>query len=426
MERFVWPEGRRRVLVALSGGADSVALTCLLRELPGGPELVAAHFEHGIRGEESLADAAFVRGLCAQWRIPLVEERCDVPALARERGVGLEQAARDARYAFLRRAAAENGCDGICLAHHLDDQAETVLMHLFRGSGLHGLRGMAAQEGDLLRPLLRIRKAELTAYLTGRGIPWREDATNRLPDTPRNALRLEVLPRIEAVYPGAAQAISRLSRIARDEDEYLDAQAREFAARSVRALPTGWQVACQAHPALLRRAIRLLMPLEGEEIERVLALLPGGGRLQLSGGRSAEATGGRLYLLSGRKLPVIEAPLSPEVDLGEMGRVRITPWDGGAIADDPCVQAMSARAVEGAVFRTRRPGDFIVPLGMTGRQKLSDYFINRHVDRPLREMTPLLALGGEVLWAAGIGLSETAKLRSGEKALRFEYIEKSL
>ena len=426
MERFVWPAGRRRVLVALSGGADSVALTCLLRELPDGPELVAAHFEHGIRGEESLADAAFVRELCAAWGIPLVEERCDVPALARERGVGLEHAAREARYAFLRRAAAENGCDGICLAHHLDDQAETVLMHFFRGSGLHGLRGMTVEEGDLLRPLLRIRKAELTGYLTEREIPWREDATNRLPDTPRNALRLEVLPRVEAIYPGAAQAVSRLSRIARDEDDFLDAQAREFAAHSVRPIPTGWQVLHQAHPALFRRAIRLLMPLEAEETERVLALLPRGGRLQLSGGRSAEATGGRLYLLSGRQMPTFEAPLSPDVELGELGRVRVVPWEGGVIADDPRVQAMSASAVEGAVFRTRRPGDFIVPLGMTGRQRLSDYFINRRVDRPLRELVPLLTRGGEVLWAAGIGLSETAKLRLGEKALRFEYIEKSL
>lgn len=421
MEQFVWRGGHRRVLVALSGGADSVALTCLLRELPDGPELLAAHFEHGIRGEASREDAAFVRTMCAEWGIPLVEEACDVPALARARGVGLEQAARDARYAFLRRAARAHDCDGICLAHHLDDQAETVLMHLMRGSGLRGLRGMAEEEDGLIRPLLRIRKGELIEYLRARGIPWREDATNQLPDNPRNALRLEVMPRMLAIYPGAQQAISRLSRIARVEDDCLSLQASEFVARSVRRLPIGWQVRETAHPAILGRAIRLLMPLEAEETERVLALYARGGRLQLSGGRGAEATGGRLYLLSGQAPPTFEQPLENEADLGEMGRVHMTAWEGGPIRDDPFTQAMSARAVEGAVLRNRRPGDFIIPLGMTGRQKLSDYLINRRVDRPLRDLTVLLARGSEILWAAGIGLSETARLREGERAVRIAY-----
>lgn len=423
MERFAWSGTHRRVLAAVSGGADSVALLSLLRELQPAPELVAAHFEHGIRGEASVADAAFVRALCAEWGIALLEGHCDVPAVARRRGIGLEQAAREERYAFLRRAARESGCEAICLAHHLDDQAETVLMHLLRGSGLRGLRGMAEEEGDLLRPLLRIRKQELIDYLRARGIPWREDATNQLPDNPRNALRLQVLPRAERIYPGAAQAISRLSRIAREEDDCMSAQAEALLKASARRLPIGWRVEPGGtHPAIVRRALRQLTELEYEETERVMRLLQTGGRLQLSGGRSAEVTGGRLYLLSGQAPPAIEAPIVPGVCLGCLGRVTVSPWPGGAIKDNPHVQALSAQAVEGAVFRTRRAGDYIVPLGMSGRQKLSDYLINRHVDRPMRDLTVLLARGSEVLWAVGVGISERAKLCGGEKALRFEYV----
>lgn len=427
MDRFVWTGRRRRVLAAVSGGADSVALLSLLRELPDGPSLVAAHFEHGIRGEESLADAAFVRALCAEWGVPLVEGSADVPALAREKGVGLEQAAREARYAFLRRAARENGCEAICLAHHLDDQAETVLMHLFRGSGLRGLRGMTEEEGDLLRPLLRIRKRELTAYLQEKGLSWREDATNLVPDTPRNALRLQVMPQVEAIYPGAVQAISRLSRIAREEDDCLDEQVNALVKRSVRALPIGWRMEPGDAPrAVVRRALRRLTPLESDEAERVMGLLDTGGRLQLSGGRGAEVTGGRLYLFSGKAMKRVEAEISGCVELGPLGRVLVTPWAGGVLRDSPRVQALSARAVQGAVFRTRREGDYIVPLGMRGRQSLSDYLINRHIDRPMRDLIPLLARGSEILWAAGVGLSERAKLCEGEEALRFEYINESV
>lgn len=420
-ERMIWPRGHVRVLVALSGGADSVALLSLLRELPDGPELIAAHFEHGIRGEASRADAAFVRRLCADWGVELVEESADVPALARRRGVGLEQAAREARYDFLRRAAAQRGCDGICLAHHLDDQAETVLMHLARGCGLHGLRGMQEEQDGLIRPLLRLRKRELTAYLTERGIPWREDGSNRAPDNPRNALRLQVMPALERIYPGAAQAIGRLSRIARDEDDCLQALAEEYLRTHVQALPTGWQIAPGAHPAVLRRVIRRLLPLEALEVERILALPGGGGRLCLSGGRSAETAGGRLYLLTGTPPPRVCAPVSQFADLGPLGCVRARPWTEGAVRDNPHRQVLSARAVRGAVFRTRRPGDYLVPLGMQGRQKLSDYFINRHVDRPLRDLTVLLARDSEVLWVVGQGISERAKWSEGEDALLFEY-----
>ena len=194
-----------RVLVALSGGADSVALLRLFME--AGVEVSAAHFEHGIRGEASVADMEFCRELCARLRVPFLCERADVPA-ARLPGEGLEAAARRLRYAFLRRAKEAAGASCIATAHHAGDQAETVLMHLLRGAGPTGAAGMREREGDLWRPLLRVKKQDLVSYLRERGQSWREDATNAIADTPRNALRLDILPRLEAIYPGAALALS--------------------------------------------------------------------------------------------------------------------------------------------------------------------------------------------------------------------------
>jgi len=212
--RFILPEkkaGRLHILAAVSGGADSVAMLALLKEAADGQPftLTAAHFEHGIRAEDSLADAAFVRTLCGEWRIPLIEGHADVPVLAKASSMGLETAARQARYEFLMNAREQAGADYIALAHHRDDQAETVLMHLFRGCGLRGAVGMKALDGVLYRPLLNVTKKTLVGYLQMRGIPWREDATNGAADNPRNALRLNVMPEIERIYPGAKGAVCR-------------------------------------------------------------------------------------------------------------------------------------------------------------------------------------------------------------------------
>ena len=147
------------LLIALSGGADSVALACLLAQFREeyALRLTAAHLNHGIRGADADADAALCRSLCERLGIPLIEGRADVPRIARERGQGLEAAAREARYGFLREVRLRCGADRIALAHHLDDQAETVLMHLLRGTGPEGVCGMARVSGELYRPLLEVR-----------------------------------------------------------------------------------------------------------------------------------------------------------------------------------------------------------------------------------------------------------------------------
>ncbi len=413
------------VLAAVSGGADSVALLALLWECAQAGEirLAAAHFEHGIRGEESREDARFVQTLCAAWGIECHMGACDVPALAAERHVGLEQAARDARYAFLRRVKDEIGADCIALAHHMDDQAETVLMHLLRGAGLRGASGMAAREGDLYRPLLAVRKSELVAYLREQGVAWREDATNARCDTPRNRLRLEALPALEAAYPGAARALCRFASIAAREDDYMAVQTAAFLREYAEQTPVGLRIRAEekgVHDAIFMRAAHRLTGLDAAGCGMIAALYRAQkGQVMLESGWLAEKTGDGLYLMRGAVRFDEELPLTGAgtYDLGALGSVAVRPCselcrDGGERR--VCV---SAEAVSGAVFRTRRAGDRIRPLGMKGRMKLSDYFINRRVDRPMRGAAVLLARGSDVLWAAGVGLSENARLKSGESGL---------
>ena len=419
------PEEYPLVLAAVSGGADSVALLSLLRELASRDEirLAAAHFEHGIRGEASREDAAFVRDMCRTWEIPLTEESADVPALAKARGVGLEQAARDARYAFLRRAMAETGADCIALAHHLDDQAETVLMHLARGAGLRGACGMREREGDLWRPLLGLRKAQLVDYLKERGIAWREDATNALPDNPRNILRLKVMPALEAAYPEAARALSRFAALAQADDDCLEAQTGAFLAANAERLPFGSRLRCRPDvpAAILRRALRAMTGLDSAACLTAEGLYRARrGAAILESGLRAERTGNHLYFI-GRSLPAQEVPLPEEGRAALPGVGEIVLSGARAVPQaDPLCQVVDRDNLRGACLRTRRPGDFIRPLGMQGTQKLSDYLINRRVDRPMRASLLLVARGSEILWAAGVGISETIRLRPGSEGVRLE------
>jgi len=174
-----------RVLCAVSGGADSVCMLHILHEKRQELEieLFAAHYEHGLRGEESLRDAAFVENICRELGIPFVCEHGDVKSFAREKGMSIEEAARELRYDFLERAADKLGCERIATAHNADDNAETILFNLTRGSGAQGLRGIPARRGRIVRPLLGMSRDEIEAYLTGRGIAWVEDSSTALTTT---------------------------------------------------------------------------------------------------------------------------------------------------------------------------------------------------------------------------------------------------
>ena len=422
------PVRGKRLLIALSGGADSVALAVMLAEAREEYDLTlcAVHVDHGIR-PESAEDAEFCRRLCGRLDIPFCTERVDAPGMARRERCGLETAARYLRLWVLERAFDQTRSDYIVTAHHMDDQAETVLMHLARGAGMQGLCGMRTLFGEFYRPLLQYRKAELTRYLAARGYAWREDSTNRVADNPRNALRLKVIPEIERWYPGFVRAAARCADTAQIESDYLDEQTYAFIQKGGACPFCAWlEVDPPPHRAILRRAIRGRSPeaLDWEQVN-VLEALCGQkrGKLDIGADYFAERTGHRLYFVpkSPPEIAPVTLALEGETRLAGIGSVVADPGPAMPIRDDANRQALNPEALRGAVLRTRRPGDRIRPLGC-GDKLLSDYLIDRKVDRPLRDAVPLVAIGDRVLWAVGLGIAQEARLTGEGPAVILKYI----
>src|ERR1700738_1393173 len=220
-----------RVCVAVSGGADSVALFLLLSELRGnlGIALSVAHFNHKLRGKTSDADEAFVRKLAERLELPFHSDSADVGAQAKREKTNLEDTGRRARYSFFARLVSEGHATRIAVAHTADDQAETGLAHILRGTGLAGLGGIAPVAGPVFRPLLEFRREELRAYLRARKQTWREDATNRETTRMRAGIRKILLPLLEKKFqPAVVEHLSTLASIARDDEDCLKRIAERF------------------------------------------------------------------------------------------------------------------------------------------------------------------------------------------------------
>ena len=215
-----------RVLAAVSGGADSMALLSLLHRWQQAElTLAVVHVHHGIRGAEADRDAAFVTQMCREWHIPLFQVRADVPAIAAREHLGLEEAGRLVRYSVFERVAAVWQADRIATAHTASDRAETVLLHLLRGCGMAGLTGIPAQRGRLVRPLLSCTRAEIEDYCCRFSVPYVKDSTNDDIQYTRNAVRRQLLPLMRQQNPAVEQALLRLADSAAEDEQYLAQQA---------------------------------------------------------------------------------------------------------------------------------------------------------------------------------------------------------
>lgn len=250
-----WPPDQWRdvtVLVAVSGGADSVALARGLHQLrkEGEGRLILAHFNHRLRGEESDADQRFVEVLASELGCEILAESAPSSSLVPEPSLVPEAALRDLRYAFLKRAADRSGARYVATAHTADDQVETVLFNILRGTGLAGLAGIPrvrafTQAATIVRPLLDVTRMEVLDYLLRIGAPFREDSSNASETYARNRIRRQLLPLLEREYnPRVREAISRLSRIAVESNEFIDATTRDAATQLLRPIPQGLQILC--------------------------------------------------------------------------------------------------------------------------------------------------------------------------------------
>ena len=431
-EHGMLPEGSK-ALIGVSGGMDSTALFHILCALKGrlGFELAAAHFNHGIRAEAG-GDERFVQELCEKLGVPLHTGRSDVPALALKTGVSMEVAAREARHAYFREIMREHGFDRLALAHHRDDQAETVLLRLVRGAGTAGLGAMSPVEGNgIVRPLLCVGREDIRGYCEENGILWREDATNADRSIPRNKVRHEVMPLLETLNPQASAALCRAAQLLREDEEYLLCEAAK-ALDGAKPRPCGGvSVPAGAfsalHPAIRSRAVRLLLARAGLErnvdrinIEDVCALLERGKtgrRADLDGGFAALREADELVIV--RELP--ESPAYAPVPLKVPGETAAC---GGVfsceiLAAKPSeyrshpahIQYLDLDALPAdAVARGRLPGDRFHPLNAPGGRKLKECLIDRKEPRWARDSLPLIASGADVLWAVGLAIADSVKI----------------
>ena len=294
---FAALEKAGKVLCAVSGGADSVYLLhrCLEGAAGHGYAVCAAHYDHGLRGEESARDSRFVADMCRGLGVECLTGRGDVRSYARERRLGTEEAARELRYAFLQEAAGKMGAQLIATAHNAGDNAETMLLALARGAGLRGLGGIPPRRGNIVRPMLAVTRAEVEEYLAARGIAHVEDSTNALDDYARNRLRHHVLPLLRELNPRFDTAAARAAALLRADEDFLESLARDFLRENADENGLSAAALAAAPRSVASRAVRILAPcaLSEAHVDAVLALAEGEGAAfaDVPGARCARQNG---------------------------------------------------------------------------------------------------------------------------------------
>jgi tRNA(Ile)-lysidine synthase len=434
--------GGELVLCAVSGGADSMSLLHLLRALSGeaGFSLHAAHFNHHLRGAESDRDEAFVRARCRDWGVPLTCGGGDVAQEARQSGRGIEETARALRYAFLEQTADALGAARIATAHTADDNAETLLLHLVRGSGLAGLTGIPPRRGRIVRPLLTTTRREIEAYCAAQGIPYVTDSTNADAAYARNFLRLRVLPLLKELNPQAVEHISAAAGLLRLDNDYLTARAQAVADQGRRrgggiVIPAE-TLAQQPDPVASRAAFLLLERSGGGQnraaahSRAILALCRGGSpsaQVDLPG-----VTARREYDL----LSLTPAGPGPELPAGVPVREgERTVWGGwqvtcrAAVCPERSAPApgrfyLSPARLQGQLtLRTRRVGDRLKLPGR-GTKTLKKLYIEAKVPAHCRGLLPVLADDDGVAAAIPFGPHAAKLAHQGERALEIIIIQK--
>lgn len=434
------------VVVSVSGGPDSTALLFALDGLKSGYglKLHVAHLDHMFRApEETLADREYVSKLARRLKLPLIYKRIDVPAFAKESGLSLEEAAREKRYEFLLKAARDAGAKKIALGHTLDDQAETVLMRLIRGSGLGGLRGIPPKrrlDGTfIIRPLIESWRKDVESYLAGMKITARRDATNLMQKFLRNRIRHELMVLLEKYNPNIKEALARSAQnFSYDYEVLSDAVGKSFGkcARSKGGSVFIDIKQLKSKPAGLRRGIlrKAIESVRGslrdidhshiEDIEGLMASakgaidLPGKARAAKSGNTlifsmaGREQTAPRVF----RELPVPGSAAVPELKLKfEAKHVKSR---GASAGKSKAAEYLDLDSIKGPLHvRTWERGDRFRPLGMSKGKKLQDFFTDRKVPRAERASVPLLVCGKDIIWVCGMRLSDEVKVLPGTKRI---------
>jgi len=442
----------QKLLVAVSGGPDSVCLLHILAKLQKelGIKLHVAHLNHQLRGADSEADARYVAELAHRLDIPATVEPRDVKAYHAQHHASLEEAAREVRYTFLAQVAESAGAEGVAVGHTLDDHIETILMHLIRGSGTRGLKGLQSLSRwqpsgaslAVIRPLLPLSREETADYCRQHRLEPRLDASNLSLSSFRNRIRHQLLPQLQTYNPQVAEALLRTARLAADDLAFIDKEAAQLWGevaqkqgdtvildkRSFADLPS----ALKRH--LLRASIEELLgnlkDIEARHIEEILDALgkPAGKKISLPYGLTFTIEYDR-YLLGSDAATLSPFPvLESEVKLNIPGKTGISGWNIEAIVADPSGVKEEGekpsdftarfdldRAGNKLTVRRRQPGDRFQPLGMSQPKKLNGFMIDAKIPQTWRQRIPIVSSPGQIRWVGGWRIDERVKVTSETK-----------
>ena len=456
-----------RIGIALSGGSDSMALLYCFNNFRenGYFDICAVHLEHGIRGEASKEDADFVKSQCRALNIPLYVEYADVPAAAREKKTSVESAGRQIREDFFERTVKDGKADYIATAHHADDNAESVLMHVLRGSGLNGLAGIKVKRGFLIRPFLGVKKEDILNYIKAHNIPFKDDKSNKDNKYTRNYIRNVLLESAKSVFGDVSGSLNRLSRFAADDNDFIEKETGkafdECAEISENRAAINIDKLFAYHDAIASRVIiralgelgtysdfeashvDLLMHIaKTRETGKAVCLLDNLGaaveygklvikhrrtefkphlknRSKSIGGKNAAT---KIFLPGETKLlngDIIKAELIDNY-VKDNSNKFCECFDYDKLPEK-CV----LRNIVNGRSTGEYPGDRIRPLGAPGSKKLNRYFTDKKIPERLRNKIPVLACGENIIWVVGYTISDDFKVDENTKnIIRLKYLRK--
>jgi tRNA(Ile)-lysidine synthase len=435
------------ITAAVSGGADSMAMLAVLNKLAADMELTisAAHFNHRIRREAG-SETALVAEYCEEYGIPFITGSADVPAEAEKRSKGLEETARELRYSFLEEAAAKLNADAVSLGHNLNDQAETVLHHLIRGSGFAGLAGIPPRRGRFIRPLLCCSRDEIEAFVSGESIPFAVDSSNRDTRYLRNRIRHHLLPELAENYNSSI--VDSLGRLAGNVSELtgpvkeriepiLESKMEDdsviFPIEKIGRLDD-FQI-YMFTSAALKKYFGVHQDIHKCHFDAVKSLVkesPSGRKVVLPHG--IEIFREQLQLRFSRQ-EAEKAPRPKPVEIRSEGRYRLPGFGSRAVIEKispsqagPFISTADRALLGGIRFpltvRTRREGDRVIPFGMNGSRKISDLMIDRKVPLGRRDRIPVIEDADGIVWVPGLVTAERTRIAGDEEQITRIRLEK--
>ncbi len=425
-------EENQKVIIGFSGGADSVALLYALKSL--GYNVLALHIEHGIRGDEALNDADFAKSFCEINDIEFYIEHINVPKFAQENGFSLETAARVERYRIFNKYSKKHSCP-IAVAHNKNDQAETVLMHLLRGSGLNGLVGMKYKSGNIIRPLLDVSRDEIEVFNAKNNLNFVIDSTNLSNQYTRNKIRNTVIPVLnEAFNTNAVDSITQCSGILAEYNQFINSITEEYQKQYVTVDKNSVKLKIDNIPhviyiELFKKCLEILsgniIDIEKVHLENIYSLIDkeSGKEIHLPYGIKAKRIYNEIVFADYEDDFAAEYPFEALKSYDWQDKTVKSEYTYKIISQPNSEYLDAEKLPVGLTLRTRKSGDYIFLLNSKGKCTLKKYFIDKKVPIDLRNNIPLLAKDGEILAILGCTVSDKVKITDKTKKILRIYME---